>query len=178
MSVGLQSDEPGCGAGVHRESIQLDTVPSEQASPDPDGAAAKLGTLSLAEPRGTSAVAATAGDIRLPRRSSSRRLLPVPSRGSSLSSLGDAASGNLSSYGAPTQPQVALGADHASDRSSGSSSGLPEVVLDNPCHWLFFRGDWGTTPAPICQSWMHRAEPPLSRTPLLRLFGHFVAEPD
>jgi hypothetical protein len=60
---------------------------------------------------------------------------------------------------------------------AGSAAALPEVVTGDPCEWVFFRGAWGTIDAPICQPWFHRAEPPASRTALLRLFGHFVPEP-
>ena len=54
--------------------------------------------------------------------------------------------------------------------------GWPRVVTDDPCRWLFWRGEWGQTDAPILQPWFHTAEPPVSRTALLRLFGHFVPE--
>lgn len=54
--------------------------------------------------------------------------------------------------------------------------GLPLIVHGDPCRWLFFRGLWGETDAPICQGWFLSSECPVSRTPLLRLFGHHVRE--
>lgn len=54
--------------------------------------------------------------------------------------------------------------------------GCVEVVTDDACEWLFFKGDWGTTPAAIEQAWFHTAETPVSRKGILRVFGHFVPE--
>lgn len=53
---------------------------------------------------------------------------------------------------------------------------VPMVTIDDPCDWLFFRGEWGQTPAIIQQSWYWTAESPVSRTPLQRLFFHHWPE--
>ncbi|KAK9841890.1 hypothetical protein WJX84_003102 [Apatococcus fuscideae] len=42
-------------------------------------------------------------------------------------------------------------------------------VLDGPAEWVWFRGEWGTTLAPISQGWFHTAETPVSRSALLRV---------
>ncbi|GAB4823799.1 hypothetical protein N2152v2_010845 [Parachlorella kessleri] len=94
-----------------------------------------------------------------------RRLHSVPSRGSRLSSS-DSWSDSAAAPG--QKPASALA-------SSLPSTGV-QVVTDDPCLWLFFRGLWGQTDAPIIQHWFHTAEPPLSRTALLRIFGHFWPE--
>eukprot|EP00887_Chlorella_sp_A99_P004572 scaffold4.g4572.t1 len=39
-----------------------------------------------------------------------------------------------------------------------------EVVTDDPCCWVWFRGDWGETAAPIAQGWWSSAETPLQET--------------
>ena len=52
----------------------------------------------------------------------------------------------------------------------------PNLIKTDPCHWMQFRGFYGTAPAPQSQTWFHEAEPPLSRHPLLRLFFHFWPE--
>lgn len=52
----------------------------------------------------------------------------------------------------------------------------PRVISSDPCHWLFFEGQWGATSAPRCQSWYNRAETPASRTAMQRLFFHFWPE--
>jgi hypothetical protein len=52
----------------------------------------------------------------------------------------------------------------------------PEVIVKGSCDWLWFEGLWGTTPAPVCQTWFHRAETPVSRCSALRVFGHFLPE--
>ncbi|KAI3429626.1 hypothetical protein D9Q98_005712 [Chlorella vulgaris] len=118
-----------------------------------------------------------------------RRLVHAPSRGSSLSAAGGSGSSsvtNLVETAANRSTHMAAGAASAAtpaairsggNNGGGSSLSVPQVIVDDPCEWVFFRGEWGTTPAPICQSWFHRAEPPLSRTSLQRLFGHFVSEP-
>jgi hypothetical protein len=54
----------------------------------------------------------------------------------------------------------------------------PEVIHDDPCEWVFFRGLWGETEAPICQSWYHVAETPVSRTSLQRIALHLWPETD
>lgn len=91
-----------------------------------------------------------------------RSLHRVESRGSSLSS----SSGSSWAGDPPAPPFLA-------PRPAGDV----QVVTDDPCRWLFFRGEWGETDAPIIQPWFLTAEPPLSRTALLRLFGHFWPEP-
>jgi hypothetical protein len=52
----------------------------------------------------------------------------------------------------------------------------PAVTHDDPCNWLRFKGLFGTARAPAEQSWFSKAEPPISRRPLLRLFFHFWPE--
>ena len=98
-------------------------------------------------------------------RSRSRTLQRVPSRGSSLghASLGSSGSRSRSGGGAAPPP-----------------SALPVVDAEDPCLWLWFRGDWGSDgpPGPSYQGWYHRAECPVSRSPLLRVVGHLVGEPD
>lgn len=42
-------------------------------------------------------------------------------------------------------------------------------VVDGPAEWVGFRGEWGTTLAPISQGWFHTAETPVSRSALLRV---------
>jgi hypothetical protein len=118
-----------------------------------------------------------------------RRLVHAPSRGSSLSAAGGSGSSsviNLVETAANRSTHMAAAAASAAapaairsggNNGGGSSLSVPQVIVDDPCEWVFFQGEWGTTPAPICQSWFHRAEPPLSRTSLQRLFGHFVSEP-
>ena len=51
-----------------------------------------------------------------------------------------------------------------------------EVISNDPCDWVFFRGDWGETMAMICQSWYQRAETPISRTSLQRICLHVWPE--
>ena len=51
-----------------------------------------------------------------------------------------------------------------------------DVVTDDPCEWVFFTGNWGDVAAPICQSWFHQAETPVSRTTFQRLFLHLWPE--
>ncbi|PSC76524.1 2-Cys peroxiredoxin chloroplastic [Micractinium conductrix] len=65
---------------------------------------------------------------------------------------------------------------HASSGASSSGAALPQVTTDDPCEWLAFAGNWGEMPAPARQTWFYQAETPVSRTPLLRVVGHFVPE--
>ena len=100
-----------------------------------------------------------AGSGGLRRSRGSRKLLQAQSRGSALSSP----------------------AAHAASAAVPAPGGIhspPEVVTADSCDWLWFEGDWGTTAAPVCQSWFGRAEPPLSRSSLLRIFGHIWPEPE
>lgn len=62
-----------------------------------------------------------------------------------------------------------------SDGHSRAPEG-PDVVIDDPCEWLFFKGNWGTTCAPINQRWLHDAETPTSRSSLQRIFFHLWPE--
>jgi len=50
------------------------------------------------------------------------------------------------------------------------------VIHDDPCEWLYFRGDWGKATAPLGQRWMHDAETPVSRTSIQRIFLHIWPE--
>lgn len=59
---------------------------------------------------------------------------------------------------------------------SSDADMYPLLVNTDPCHWMYFKGFFGTAPAPIAQRWFHEAEPPLSRHPLLRVFLHFWPE--
>ena len=103
--------------------------------------------------------ATPAGGGGLRRSRGSRKLLQAQSRGSALSS-------------------PAAHAASAAVPAPGGSHSPPEVVTADSCDWLWFEGDWGTTAAPVCQSWFGRAEPPLSRSSLLRIFGHIWPEPE
>lgn len=49
-------------------------------------------------------------------------------------------------------------------------------VVSEPALWLLYRGRWGSTPGPALQTWWHAAECPVSRTPFLRVVGHFWPE--
>lgn len=165
------------GATDCHGSVRLDDAPAEQQGDEgqADSLEAGLGALSLAgqhaaedgraAPGGSGSGSGYVSSGRPVRRLGSRSLLQVPSRGSSLSST--SADGVV--------PAANGGAPAANSGCSGSS--VPEVVVDDPCEWMFFRGDWGTIEAPIRQAWFSRAEPPVSRTSLLRIFGHFVPEP-
>lgn len=94
----------------------------------------------------------------------------------------------------PAAPRRNRKLPHVSSRGSGLDGGaggsgggglapdadsLPAVELDDPCHWLGFSGNWGGNgpPGPAFQGWYHSAECPISRSPLLRVVGHFVSEP-
>ena len=58
-----------------------------------------------------------------------------------------------------------------------STQGMyPNLITTDPCHWMKFRGFYGTAAAPAKQRWYHEAEPPISRHPILRLFFHFWPE--
>jgi hypothetical protein len=55
--------------------------------------------------------------------------------------------------------------------------GEVQVIDNDPCLWLWFRGEWGeSTPGMAQQGWFHRAETPVSRSKLQRLFLHFYPE--
>ena len=102
----------------------------------------------------------------------------VPSRGSLLAGVSSYSNSDAGGgAGVRRASGSATGAVATYSESGSGTHGLPQVVTDNPCAWVWFRGDWGTTPAPIEQAWMHRAEPPISRSLLLRIFGHFWPEP-
>jgi hypothetical protein len=63
--------------------------------------------------------------------------------------------------------------------TAGSNDPLPSspvVVCTDPCEWIYFKGDWGQTAAPINQDWYHKAETPISRTALQRIFLHLWPE--
>ena len=101
-----------------------------------------------------------------PRRS----LYCTPSRGCSLSS--EASEIEIEVKG------VANGSMEQNREHHGVTDNINgvDVITDDPCEWVFFRGDWGETTAPICQSWYHTAETPVSRTRLQRLFLHVWPE--
>lgn len=73
----------------------------------------------------------------------------------------------------------------ASQRKTGnhiSEVVIPKgvVVETTNTDWVLFKGHWGSgslgAPSPILQPWFHNAEPPISRGPWLRVFGHFWPE--
>ena len=102
-----------------------------------------------------------------------RKLAQVASRGCRLCDMAGGGGGG----GGTTGSATSSGNGPGTGRSNGSiSSGPPQVLLDDPCDWVWFRGNWGQIDAPIEQPWFHCAECPVSRAPLLRLFGHFVPE--
>lgn len=145
-------------------NTQLSLTPS-LGEPPATAAADSLGN-GMAELRGAPAeeMVAAEEEARLaPAAGPLRRLLmPAPSRGSRLqlhlSIVGSSAGPGASSMAAlPRRPDV-------------------EVTVDDPCQWVWFKGEWGQTPAPIAQGWWRTAETPVSRTSLLRLFGHFFPE--
>ena len=147
----------GCGPGSSECGIEqglgsLSLGPAEQQQQQPAGGEV-VGPAAehASNGHGNSGTAPTT----IPRRH--RKLPHVSSRG-----LGLAGSGG--SYGNGLAPD-------------GDS--LPAVELDDPCLWLGFSGDWGGDgpPGPAFQSWYHSAECPVSRSPLLRVVGHFVHEP-
>lgn len=63
-----------------------------------------------------------------------------------------------------------------SDSISNASDHQVEVVDDDICGWLRFRGTWGSVDGPAQQGWFNRAEHPISRSKNLRIFGHFYPE--
>lgn len=143
----------GRGAAPPRGTLHVDTAPA----PEEDGAAA-----STEEEDAGIAAAAAAGAERsglAPPRSGAAvmSLVGLPSRGSRL----------------PARRRRLTSAGEESS-GGGGGEGWPEVVTDDPCLWAHYRGQWGGIEAPVTQAWMREAEPPLSRTPLLRLFGHKV----
>lgn len=93
-----------------------------------------------------------------------RQLHRAHSRGSSL--------GREGSFGSSGSP---CGRTLASSIDVIAETGV-RVEVGDPCLWVHFKGQWGQTEAPISQGWFHTAEPPQSRTALLRLFGHFWPE--
>lgn len=96
-----------------------------------------------------------------------RKLLCTPSRGCSLSS--EATEFELEVKGVEGTREIG-------SNSNSEDNTEFEVVCDDPCEWVFFKGDWGQTQAPICQSWYHTAETPVSRTALQRVFLHLWPE--
>ena len=135
------------------EALALSQQPS-QVEPAGQGTGPSSSGDGGAEPH-----VAPAGGSGLRRSRGSRKLLQAQSRGSELSCL-------------------AANVANAAGPAPESSHTPPEVVAHEGCAWLWFEGDWGTTPAPICQSWFSRAEPPVSRSRLLRIFGHHWPEPE
>jgi hypothetical protein len=66
--------------------------------------------------------------------------------------------------------------DSAAECDGSGGNGV-EVVADDACEWALFLGQWGETAAPLAQGWFRDAEPPVSRSALLRIFGHLWPEP-
>jgi len=60
--------------------------------------------------------------------------------------------------------------------TNGDPGYFPRVCTTDPCEWIYFKGRWGQSDAPICQSWYHQAETPVSRTALQRIFLHLWPE--
>ena len=154
MPVDAASDGCGRDGGIEQSLAGLSLGPTEQQQQqqgDVDGSAAGRESSGNGDSVAASTPAAAA--------KRNRKLPHVSSRGSGLGA------GSGGSGGGSSAPDV------------GS---LPEVDVDDPCHWLGFSGDWGGDgpPGPAFQSWYHRAECPVSRSPLLRVVGHFVHEPD
>lgn len=83
--------------------------------------------------------------MELPSRPRHRRLHSAHSRGSSISN------GN-GSGGTAAAAAAGLGALDCAAGAAAAQRGV-RVVADDPCRWLFFRGQWGQTDAPICQTW-------------------------
>ena len=50
-----------------------------------------------------------------------------------------------------------------------------EVLVDSG-EWLQYLGEWGQTPSPAAQDWFWTAEPPVSRSCILRVIGHLWPE--
>lgn len=114
-----------------------------------------------------------------------RTLMQVPSRGSLLPPAVDGAeqggggtdsgssTANGSSGAANSSTPNGSSTNGSRDTSRSSSrSDPPDVLADECCAWLEFRGQWGTTDAPAVQAWFSNAEPPVSRSALQRLFLH------
>ena len=98
-----------------------------------------------------------------------RKLYSTRSRGSEVEEL-------------EIQVQQGTATDSINNGTAGSSTSkddsVANVVCNDPCDWIHFRGEWGETAAPICQSWYHNAESPVSRTALQRIFLHLWPETD
>lgn len=60
--------------------------------------------------------------------------------------------------------------------TNGDFGCFPKVITTDTCEWIYFKGNWGQTDAPICQNWYHQAETPVSRTALQRIFLHVWPE--
>lgn len=111
----------------------------------------------------------TLGSVAAPRRT----LMRVPSRGSQLPAAACCAEERnpaLDSRG--TANGSSRAAQGSSTTSAAHAASLPEVLANECCAWLEFRGQWGTTDAPAVQAWFSNAEPPVSRSALQRLFLH------
>lgn len=153
---------PDRGTAVGREGACVPDVETGEGAhrsvPSPTGASAAPPSALEADdarPAGPAGLASPlAGEARSPAERSQGWTVVSPSGGSS------------------PRRQLAGVAGAAIPR------GLPLIVHGDPCRWLFFRGLWGETDAPICQGWFLSSECPVSRTPLLRLFGHHVREVD
>ena len=70
---------------------------------------------------------------------------------------------------APKQLRQQLPNEGYVGRISGDNAAGDVKVMDGPAEWVWFRGEWGTTLAPIAQGWFHTAETPVSRTALCRV---------
>ncbi|KAK9787511.1 hypothetical protein WJX73_007386 [Symbiochloris irregularis] len=88
----------------------------------------------------------------------------------------------VSSRGSRIASSLPLAPTVSTRNVSKSSDTTPDTqgveVVEEPALWLQFRGMWGTTPGPACQTWWARAECPVSRGVFLRIVGHLWPERD
>lgn len=161
QAVSSRSIEAGNGGGIEAEDSLGQPADANGASTaEADALAEQAAALAIADVGHLPTAA--------PPKPPLRRLHRAHSRGSSLGGGSSSEGGSL-----PGTPFLRV-----LEEGPGGEETLPRVVIDDPCRWVFFRGEWGQTDAPIIQPWFHTAEPPVSRTTLLRLFGHFWPERD
>jgi hypothetical protein len=120
-----------------------------------------------------------------------RRLMQVPSRGTSLppAVAAVAPAGGAAGNTPIVMTQSAAAANNSNNTCQAVPPGVTTAagvgghpvaqveVVEDGAAWVAFEGRWGAreTPSPISQKWFKAAEPPVSRT-LMRRILHFPAE--
>ena len=110
------------------------------------------------------------------RSQGSRKLHCTPSRGSFHQHITHQIVDYVEIEGVKSSATTLPSPDSVLPLQIDDSSDSIEVVTDDPCEWVYFRGLWGETEAPICQSWYLGAETPVSRSALKRIFLHLWPE--